>query len=567
MANSTHSTLESLDSALASMLADWSFSTTALAVTIIALLLYPLFTSSDPDTHPLLLARQAQASPVRKRGQSAFYRSPESPHGYPLKSGLNVKDAGAPRWASGKDGDLRDVWREVVRGGSVGADGKTIPAGLIMSVFGKAEVVEHQAEEISKEINIVGQKFKNAGVKKLAIYLPNSIEYLIAVFACTFYGITPVLLPFNLPHSKVYELLNSTEVDGLVAAAGTLPMDELTTQVSTLRLLTWVVEPASRHIDWNELPAKASDRVTVNVWHDVIEAEKASANSSLPPNTPDETVPNVITIWQPADIQSKPTITSFTQANIVAATASLITAIPLRQRLTPSDLVLPADHFSHSYVLCNTFAALFAHASIAINSVAAPGVDLSLASRSVSPTVIIASAESLATQYARETAGVTSALQKFGKYTQDQTVSAGRMPTDGLLFRLLAPSNNEPGKLRLILTSDRLRDSPVLTSAMLSDLRIFTRSRIVYALTAPGVAGAVAQTNVFDYRSSAGSAHNHFGVPLACVEIRLESGNDADLEGTEPKGEIVVSGRSVVGGETRLGVKGRIREDCTLAYA
>lgn len=182
MASPSNSTLESLDSTLASILADWSYTTTALALTILGVLLYPLFTSSDPDTHPLLLARQAQASPVRNRGQSAIYRSPESPHGYPLKSGLNVKDASAPRWASGKDGDLRDVWREVVRGGSVAGDGKTIPAGLIMSVFGKAEVVEHQVEELSKEINIIGQRLKDVGVQRVAVYLPNSIEYLLTVF-------------------------------------------------------------------------------------------------------------------------------------------------------------------------------------------------------------------------------------------------------------------------------------------------------------------------------------------------------------------------------------------------
>lgn len=384
--------------------------------------------------------------------------------------------------------------------------------------------------------------------------------------ACTFYGITPVLLPFNLPHAKAYELLNASEVDGMVAAAGTLPLDDLAVQVPKLRLLTWVVESTSRHMDWNGVPTNASDRLTVSVWHDVIEENEPRATSSLPANMPGETLSDLVTIWQPTDVQMKPTITTFTQANIVAATASLITAIPLRQRLTPSDLVLPADHFSHSYILCNTFAALFSHTSLAINSVAAPGVDLSLASRSISPTVILASAESLAAQYAKETAGVTSMAQKFGKYTQDQTISAGRMPTDGLLFRLLAPSNNEPGKLRLILTSDRLRDSPTLTSAMLSDLRIFNRSRIVYALTAPSVAGAIAQTNVFDYRSSAGGAHSHFGVPLSCVEVRLFSGTETDVEGTEPRGEIVVSGPSVVGGETKLGVKGRMREDCTLAY-
>lgn len=182
MANTPNSTLESLDSTLASILAEWSYSTTALALAIIVVLLYPILTSADPDTHPLLLTRQAQPSPVRHRGQSAFYRSPESPHGFPLKTGLNVKEADAPRWASGRDGDLRDVWREVVRGGVVGGDKKTIPKGLIMSVFGKEEVVEHDVEELSKEINIIGKRLKDSGVQKLAVYLPNSIEYLLLVF-------------------------------------------------------------------------------------------------------------------------------------------------------------------------------------------------------------------------------------------------------------------------------------------------------------------------------------------------------------------------------------------------
>jgi hypothetical protein len=179
------SSLQSLDAQLANILADWSIWSTILAVLVAATLIYPLVFTSEPDTHPLLLARQASASAVRNKGESASYRSPEVPHGYPLRSGLNVKDAGAPRWAAGKDGDLRDIWREVQRGGTQGADGKEVPAGLIMSVFGKEELEEHSIAELSKEIGIIGRNLKAAGVKKVAIFLPNSVEYLSAVFGKT----------------------------------------------------------------------------------------------------------------------------------------------------------------------------------------------------------------------------------------------------------------------------------------------------------------------------------------------------------------------------------------------
>ena len=178
--------VEQLDAQVAEFLADWSILTTLIALVVVGVLVYPIVFSEEPDTHPLLLARQSAISPVRNKGESAVYRSPEVPHGYPLKTGLNVKDAGAPRWASGKDGDLRDIWREVQRGGKKGQDGKDIPAGVIMTVLGKEEVVEHDVSELSKEIQIIGKHLKASGQKNVAIYLPNSTEYLMAIFGmCT----------------------------------------------------------------------------------------------------------------------------------------------------------------------------------------------------------------------------------------------------------------------------------------------------------------------------------------------------------------------------------------------
>ena len=381
-----------------------------------------------------------------------------------------------------------------------------------------------------------------------------------------------MLLPYNQSHPKVYNLLNSTGADALVSAAGNLPLDALAEQCTNLRLLTWVVEKTSRHMDWNGVPDSAADRLKVSVWHDVVGESKGSATANLPTNAEGAKPGDLISVWQPADPNAKAEIVTFTQANMVSAIAACISALPLRQRFTPTDLVLPADGFTHSYVLCQTFAALFTHANLAINSVAGPGVDLTLASRSISPTVIIASAETIASLYNKQAAGVTSFTQKLGKYNHSSALSSGRMPTDTLLFRLLAPSTsaigNPPGKLRLILTSDRVgAGSPALTSSMLSDLRMYTRARICYALTAATVAGAIAQTNVFDYRREEGSGCSQFGIPLSSVEVKLVASDDSKLGGNQPRGEIAVMGPAVSGGEVKLGVQGRVREDNTLAYA
>ena len=174
--------LETLDQKIAATLSDWNLYTTLIALSIVTFLAYPIIYPSEPDTHPLLLARQASAAPVRNKNESAIYRSPEIPHGYPLKSGLNVKQPNEPRWKSGKDGDLRDIWREVLNGGKVGTDGKPVPRGTIVSVFGKETVEEHDLAKLSKQINVLGKYWKETSQGKVAIYLPNNIEYLLTIF-------------------------------------------------------------------------------------------------------------------------------------------------------------------------------------------------------------------------------------------------------------------------------------------------------------------------------------------------------------------------------------------------
>lgn len=133
---------------VAKVLSQWDLTSTALAGLLALFTAYLLLSQTQPDTHPMLLARQAQPSPVRQPGQSAVYRSHTSPHGMDLNHGLNVKDSGANKWGPGRNGDLRDVWRRVVQG-KVEASEKTGEVGRIITVLGSEETIDHDLSKLS----------------------------------------------------------------------------------------------------------------------------------------------------------------------------------------------------------------------------------------------------------------------------------------------------------------------------------------------------------------------------------------------------------------------------------
>lgn len=181
-ARMSYSIFQQLDAQLDALFAGWNVYTTLICLALGAYLVYPLLAYTDPDTHPMLLTRQSSNSYVRQSGESAVYRSLEVPPGYPLRSGLNVKDPGAPKWSAGRDGDLRDVWTQALRG-PTDPDGKSIgDPGNITSVLGKEEIIEHELLEITRDINSLGQYLKAHGGQRVAIYLPNSVELITAFF-------------------------------------------------------------------------------------------------------------------------------------------------------------------------------------------------------------------------------------------------------------------------------------------------------------------------------------------------------------------------------------------------
>jgi hypothetical protein len=181
-------------------------------------------------------------------------------------------------------------------------------------------------------------------------------------------------------------------------------------------------------------------------------------------------------------------------------------------------------------------AALFANSSIALNSVAGENVDFALATAGVSPTVIVASSQTMAEYHDNIMRPHTGIISSLGRWLQARTLDAGNMPTRNFfsqLARFSPTSELSLDELRLLCISHRIDGNPAahLTSEQLTELRIFTGARVVYALTGPGVAGAIAQTNAFDYRCLTGPSH--FGAPLSSTEITLINVPEDSPDGTE----------------------------------
>lgn len=133
-----------LDEFVTGILGEWDIYTSIIFVVVITSFIYSVISFRDPDAHPMLLARQAQPSPVRQPGESAVYRSHSAPHGIPLNTGLQVKDPGDSKWSRGRDGDIRDIWRRFVAG-ALDREGKeTGEVGKLFTVLGSEQITEHK---------------------------------------------------------------------------------------------------------------------------------------------------------------------------------------------------------------------------------------------------------------------------------------------------------------------------------------------------------------------------------------------------------------------------------------
>lgn len=503
---------ETIDQALTGAVSSWSVYSTALATILVLVVSYRVLSAADPDIHPMLLARQSAASTVRREGQSAVYRSQIVPHGTPLRTGLNIKDAGAPKWSRGRDGDLRDIWLRAAKGNEQGGHGR------LLTVRGAQNVTEHSFDDISRQISLVGRHIAEQGGIRVAVYLPNSWEAIATLLACSFQpGLTCVVLPYDVPEAELVGMLRRGAVDTVVTASGGFPLDTVAAEYKGLRSLVWVVDGAgASSLDWSEVPEGAGGSVSVTTWRDIVDVD---VRAELPGKT-EEPAGDVVLFWAAGAKGGPYEMVRFTQANLVAGVSGQLAGLPAKERLDASDLFLAADSLAHSHTLTLTLAALFSHASVALNSVAEQALDLELATVGIAPTVVTASPGTLLATRARCMENVGRApLARLGHTLATRTLSLEGVFSPGNLLSAARPVlGTTPGKLRLLYVAERAGDRENhLDTGAVSDLRVITGARVVHALSAARVAGAVCQTALYDYRVG----HDHFGAPLPSVEVFL----------------------------------------------
>lgn len=366
---------------------------------------------------------------------------------------------------------------------------------------------------------------------RVAICLPNSIEFLMTLFACSFYSLTPILVPYDQPSTTTISMLKRSQADTLIAAVGSIPFETVIKEHPALRHLIWVVDEGSRHMDWDEVPKGTGGAINVSTWQEIIEDHKSTA-TSLSIDDQIGQQKGIVTFWQ-SKLMDPGQLVEYTQANLVSAISAQLSAIPATQRMGPSDLFLPVDSLSTLYPLVMTLAALYSNSSLALNSVAGRDASLEASTQGIAPTIIVASASTLSKIQKEISKRIASPVSKLVHWSQTRSlIQDGVMPAVSIFTRLndsIRPAiGTTPGKLRLIFTSEQAGgDSPALSSMDLSDLRIFTGARVTYALTAARVAGAVTQTSFYDYRVDKGPrTHSHFGPPLGSVEVLLRDTKD-----------------------------------------
>lgn len=397
------------------------------------------------------------------------------------------------------------------------------------------------SDDLTRQINLIGKHIVDQGGARVAIYLPNSVEFMTSLFACAFYNLNAILIPFDQSDDAVISMLRAAAVDTVVSLPGSFPFDAVVKSYPSLRQVLWVVDEGNRHMDWNEVPKGMGGSVNVSTWQDIIQDSPTDAGKDLPP-VQGQTAPTDITVFWLSKPGVMEEMVSFTSANVVAAIAAQLFAIPQSQRLGPSDLFLPADTLTSSYTLILTLAALYSNASVAFNS-AAGSLDLTVATRGIAPTVIVATPQTLLKTHAQATRNISSFLGSKIHWLQTRTLTqSGVMPAASFITSLndsLRPSiGRTPGKLRLVYTAERAgADTPPLSSAVLSDLRIFLGARVIYALTASKVAGAVAQTQFYDYRVHEDRG-SHFGPPLTSVELFLRDSGAHQTTDEKSEGEV-----------------------------
>lgn len=397
------------------------------------------------------------------------------------------------------------------------------------------------AGKVTKQINLIGRHIADGGGTRVAVYLPNSLEFLATLFGCIFIPhLTAILIPFPVSDDELVSMLKRSAADSVVAASPTsLPLSLARQALPSLRQVIWVDDPATE-----DEKTEAAPSVSVANWRHIIDQASSPADSELPALDVEHTPHDVVTFGVSGPKEPLEMV-SFSQANLIAGIAGQLAALPTHERLRPSDLLLPLDSLASIHTLIITLAALYSNASLALAPASDPTADLGPLVSKLAPTVMVAGPEILLRTREASMAEIrSSTLARLSHRLATRSLTLhGVLPTQGPLpacsSHLRLSSGAGSRRLRLIFVAERAgsRDGH-LTPDALTDLRALTGARVIHALAAARVAGALSQTAFYDYQAETAAKRAHFGAPLTSLELYLRDSGPYQTTDEEVQGEV-----------------------------
>lgn len=118
------------------------------------------------------------------------------------------------------------------------------------------------------------------------------------------------MIPHNLDPKKLGSYLEKVQAELLIAEAGAVDLTVVTSGNKQLKDVIWVAKEGSRHMDWNEVPAKLAGSVKVAVWHELVEEKKKLEDTEVPAYDPKSATPSVTALWPNTEefIEYKPQV-------------------------------------------------------------------------------------------------------------------------------------------------------------------------------------------------------------------------------------------------------------------
>jgi len=107
-------------------------------------------------------------------------------------------------------------------------------------------------------------------------------------------------------------MLQEYNADCLVAAAGSVSLENALSQYSGLQQVLWVAERSSRHMEWNQVPEGVGGKAEIAVWHEIIDEKGEPRVSDVPASMPGEELPSIIIVSKRPD-SSDYNMVAFTQ--------------------------------------------------------------------------------------------------------------------------------------------------------------------------------------------------------------------------------------------------------------